>query len=588
MQFLKYMLATITGIVVVSLLFFFIFFGIMASVISSTKEKPVNVKPKSVLVLKFDKPIVDRGSNNPMDNFNFATFKPDQKFGLDDIIENIKKAKSDSSIRGIYMELSSLPSGIATIEEVRNALADFKSSKKFIITYGEELTQGAYYLASISDKIYLNPQGLVDFKGLNAEIMFFKGSLEKLGIEPQVIRHGKFKSAIEPFVLDKMSPENREQTLTYMKSIWDHIVKGISDQRKITVEDLNFYADSMVLKNANAALDVKMVDGLKYKDEILAELKTVTGTDADKDIEFIGLGKYKRAPDPRERKFSKDKIAVIYASGQIDMGKGDNENIGSESLSETIRQARLDKNVKAVVLRVNSPGGSALASEVIWREVILTKKVKPVIASMGDVAASGGYYISCAADTIVANPNTITGSIGVFGLMFNGQKFINDKLGVTIDVVKTNTHSDIGSVFRRLSTSEKNVIQASVEEIYDVFITHVGEGRKLTKAQVDSIGQGRVWSGENALKINLVDVLGGLDKAIEIAARKAGLTDYRITSLPEQKEPFEQIMEQISGDNEVSIMKSQLGESYKYYKGFQKILKMQGIQARLPYDVEIN
>lgn len=588
MQFLKFMLATITGIVVTSFLFFLIIFGIISSLVSSTKDKPVKVMPKSVLYLKFDKPIIDRSSDNPMDNFNFTSFKSEPKIGLNDILDNLEKAKSDPAIKGIYMELSSIPSGIATVEEVRNALLDFKASKKFIITYGDALTQGAYYLASISNKIYLNPQGLIDFKGLNGEVLFFKGALEKLGIEPQVIRHGKFKSAIEPFILDKMSPANKEQTLTYMKSIWDHVVKGISDQRSVSVEDLNYYADSMLLKNAKAALDVKLVDGLKYKDEIIAELKTLSGTAADDDVEMISLSRYKRSPATKEKKISKDKIAVIYATGQIDMGKSNQDNIGSDDLSETIRKARLDKNVKAVVLRINSPGGSALASEIIWREVMLTKKVKPVIASMGDVAASGGYYIACAADTIVANPNTITGSIGVFGLMFNGQKFLNDKLGVTVDVVKTNAHSDIGSTFRKLTTSERNVIQFGVEEIYDVFITHVSEGRKMAKAQVDSIGQGRVWSGENAIKINLVDVIGGLNKAIEIAAKKAKLTDYRISNLPEQKEPLEQIIEQITGNSETSIMKNQLGDSYKYYKSFQNVLKMQGIQARLPFDIEIN
>lgn len=589
MQFLKYMLATITGIVVISLIFFLISIGIVSSLISSTEEKPTKIKPNSILYIKFDKPIVDRGSNNPMDNFNFMSFKPNTKLGLNEIVESLEKAKDDSNIKGIFLELSSISTGIATLEEIRNALLDFKKSKKFILSYGDSYTQGTYYLASVADKIYLNPQGMVDFKGLNAEIMFYKGALDKLGIEPQVIRHGKFKSAVEPFIMEKMSPENREQTLTYMKSIWDQLVKGISEQRKISVEDLNFYADSMILKNAKAAFDVKIVDGLKYKDEVLADLKEMSGTPTDNDLELLALSKLKNAPKINaDKKISKDKIAVIYATGQIDMGKGDNENIGSEGLSETIRKARLDKNVKAVVLRINSPGGSALASEIIWREVVLTKKVKPFIACMGDVAASGGYYIACAADTIVAQPNTITGSIGVFGLMFNGQKFLNDKIGVTVDVVKTNAHADIGSTFRKLTTSERNIIQYGVEEIYDVFITHVGEGRNLTKAQVDSIGQGRVWSGANAKNIKLVDVIGGLKDAISIAAKKAKLTDYRIVSLPEQKDPVEQILEQISGDNETSIMKSQLGESYKYYKSFKNILKMQGIQARLPYDIEIN
>lgn len=589
MQFLKYMLATIVGILVTTIIMVLIFIGIVSSIVSSTQEKEIKVKPNSVLQMKLDKPVVDRGSNNPMDNFDFSSFKSEQRLGLNEILENLEKAKNDPNIKGIYLELSSIPSGIATVEEIRNALLEFKKSKKFILSYGDMYTQGAYYMATVADKIYLNPQGMVEFKGLTAELMFFKGTLEKLGIEPQVIRHGKFKSAIEPFILDKMSPENKEQTLTYMKSIWNHLLKGISEQRKISVEDLTYYADSMVVKNAKAAVDVKMIDGLKYNDEIIAELKKLSGTPDSGDLQLVSIGKYRKAPKVKEeKKFAKEKIAVIYAIGQIDMGKGDNQNIGSEGLSEAIRKARLDKNIKAIVLRVNSPGGSALASEVIWREVALAKKAKPVIASMGDVAASGGYYISCAADTIVASPTTITGSIGVFGLLFNGQKFMNDKLGLTVDVAKTNAHSDIGSVFRKLSNSERSVIQQEVEKVYDVFITHVGEGRKITKAQVDSIGQGRVWSGANAKDINLVDVFGGLQTAIEIASKKAKITDYRIVSFPEQKDPVEQILEQITGENETSAIKKQLGENYKYYQSFRNVLKMQGIQARLPYDIGIN
>lgn len=587
MQFLKYMLATIAGVIITGLIFFFIFLGIVSALVSSTQEKPVKVKPNSILHLTFDKPIVDRGSNNPMDNIDFMTLKSDPKHGLNEILESLEKAKDDPNIKGIYLELSAIPSGIATIEEIRNAIITFKESKKFVISYGDMYTQGAYYLATAADKVYLNPQGLIEFKGLSAEIMFYKGALEKLGVEPQVIRHGKFKSAVEPFILDKMSPENREQTFTFMRSIWDHVVKGISDERKITVSDLNYYADSMIVKNAKTCVDVKMADALKYKDEIYAELKQLSGTGADDELEFISLGKYKRAPYAKERKMAKEKIAVIYATGQIDMGNGSADAIGSDGLSEAIRDARLDKNVKAVVLRVNSPGGSALASEVIWREVVLTKKEKPVVVSMGDVAASGGYYIACPADTIFASPVTITGSIGVFGLMFNGQKLMNEKAGLTVDVVKTNAHSDIGSVYRKMTNAEKSVIQQGVEEIYDVFITHVGEGRNISKAQVDSIGQGRVWSGVNAKEIKLIDAYGGLNEAIAFAAKKAKLTDYRIKSLPEQEDPVEQIMKSLTGDVHAKIIREELGETYRYYNSIKNVLKMRGVQARIPYDLEI-
>ncbi|HBX51879.1 MAG: signal peptide peptidase SppA [Bacteroidetes bacterium RIFOXYA12_FULL_35_11] len=589
MKFLKYMLATITGIFISTIILVLIFFGIISAIVSSTKDKQVFVKENTVLHIKLDKEITDRASNNPFEGMSLLSMKPETKLGLTDILENLEKAKSDPNIKGIYLDVSAVEAGPATIEEIRNALLDFKTSKKFIISYADYYTQGAYYLASVADKIYLNPQGLIEFKGLNAELMFYKGAIEKLGIEPQVIRHGKFKSAIEPFILDKMSPENREQTMTYMKSIWDHFIKGVSVQRSISVEDLNLYADSMTLRNAKIAVELKMADGVKYKDEIIAELKQLSGIAAEKELEIMSIGKYTNAPKTidENKKIAKDRIAVIYATGQIDMGKGDSETIGSDGISEAIRKARLDKNVKAVVLRINSPGGSALASEVILREVILTKKVKPVIASMGDVAASGGYYIACAADTIIASPTTITGSIGVFGLMFNGKKLMNEKLGLTVDVVKTNAHSDIGTQFRAMTNDERNVIQHEVEQIYDVFITHVSEGRKIPKEQVDSVGQGRVWSGENALGIKLIDTYGGLNEAIKIAARMAKITDYRIKSLPEQKEPFEQIMEQLSGDASVSVIRKELGENYKYYKGIQNVLRMRGVQARLPYDIDI-
>ena len=589
MKFLKYLLATITGIFISTIILVLIFFGVISAIVSSTKDKQVIVDENTVLHLKLDKEITDRASNNPFEGMSPLSMKPETKMGLTDILENIEKAKADPKIKGIYLDVTAVAAGPATIEEIRNALLDFKTSKKFIVSYSDYYTQGAYYLATVADKIYLNPQGLIEFKGLNAELMFYKGALEKLGIEPQVIRHGKFKSAIEPFILDKMSPENREQTMTYMKSIWNHFVKGVSTQRNISVDDLNLYADSMTLRNATTAVELKMADGVKYKDEIIAELKQLSGTSAEAELNLLSFGKYTNAPKAvdENKKIAKDRIAVIYATGQIDMGKGDAETIGSDGLSEAIRKARLDKNVKAVVLRINSPGGSALASEVILREVILTKKEKPVIASMGDVAASGGYYIACAADTIIASPTTITGSIGVFGLMFNGKKLMNEKLGLTVDVVKTNAHSDIGTQFRAMTNEERNVIQHEVEQVYDVFITHVSEGRKISKNQVDSVGQGRVWSGENALGIKLIDTFGGLNDAIKVAARMAKLTDYRIKSLPEQKEPFEQIMEQLTGDASVSLIQNELGVNYKYYKALQNVLRMKGVQARLPYDIDI-
>ena len=590
-SFFKIFFASMLAIIITGLITGLIFFGIIAGLVSSAGDKPVVVKDNSILKITLDNEIVDRANDNPLQNFDFMSMTSSQKLGLYDILKDIKKAKTDDKIKGIYLELTNITAGAATVEEIRSALLSFKESGKFIISYSDYYSQKAYYLASAADKVYINPQGAIEFKGLSAELMFFKGALEKLGVEPQIIRHGKFKSAIEPFILDKMSPANREQTITYMKSIWDNIIAGISESRQITVAELNNLADSMKIENATSALNYKMVDGLKYKDEIIAELHTLSGVPEKDNLKFIGLANYTKAPEKKEgdnNGLAKEKIAIIYASGEINMGEGEDQKIGSDGLSKVIRKARLDSTIKAVVFRVNSPGGSALASEVIWREIVLTKQVKPVIVSMGDVAASGGYYISCPADVILADRNTITGSIGVFGVLWNGQKLLNEKLGVTVDRVTTNTHSDIGSVFRPMEDSERAIIQKSVEDIYDVFITHVGEGRGIEKAQVDSIGQGRVWSGVNAKEIKLIDEFGGIERAIEIAKEKANLENYRIVELPRQKDPLQQILKQLKGESEESTIKQYLGFSYKYYKNLNELINIDGVQARLPYFISIN
>lgn len=585
-QFFKMMLASMLGFFITFLIICVLVIVIIASVASSAKDEEVVVATNSILYIDLEETITDRSSKNPFESMNFTSFMAEKQIGLDDILKNLVKAKNDPNIKGIFLDLSSINAGIATVEEIRNALLDFKSSKKFIICYSEVFSQSSYYLASAADKIYLNPQGGMELKGLSAEVMFFKGALEKLDLEPQIIRHGQFKSAIEPLVLEKMSEPNRRQTMTYLGSIWDHILNGISKSRKVSVQELNRMADQMLIQTAEDAVTYKLVDKALYKDEVLSLLKKKTGVSEKDKIKFVSIKKYIDSPD-KKRTISENKIAVIFASGSIDSGEGDEGTIGSERISKAIRDARMDNSVKAIVLRVNSPGGSALASDVIWREVVLARKAKPVIASMGDVAASGGYYISCAADTIVASPNTITGSIGVFGVLINSQRLLKEKLGITIDTVKTNRHADIGSPFRPLTASEKEVIQKSVEHIYDVFVSRVAEGRELSKVQVDSIGQGRVWSGTDAKEIGLVDVLGGLDKAIEIAAAKAKLKNYRVLSLPKQKEPLEHLLSEFSDDVETRIIKRNLGSGYKYYNHLQQVIKSDGIQARMPYEVEI-
>jgi len=587
-QFFKTVFASFIGTLLASFIFIFIIIGIIGAIAAlSGTDKEVEIKENSILVMKFDGPIKDRGAKNPFENLSSLISK-EESIGLDDILNNIEKAKEDNNIKGIYIETSSLPAGLAMVEEIRTKLLEFKNTGKFILAYSEYYSQKAYYLASVADKIYLNPQGAIEFKGLSAELMFFKNALAKLEVEPQIIRHGKFKSAIEPFILDKMSDENREQTMTYLSAIWNHMIEGISKSRNISIEELNKIANEILLQKAEDAIKYKFADQLAYKDEVLEILKEKTEAKAIDKINSVSIADYTYAKVDKKKEFTKDKIAVIYAVGEIDSGEGDDEEIGSERISKAIREARLDDKVKAIVLRVNSPGGSALASEVIWREVTLAKQAKPVIVSMGNVAASGGYYISCAADTIVAEPNTITGSIGVFGVLFNAQGFMNNKLGVTIDTVKTNMYADIGSIYRPLTASERDIIQKSVEHVYDVFITRVAEGRKLTKEQVDEIGQGRVWSGVDAKRIGLVDVLGGLETAIKIAAQKAGLENYKLVSLPKQKNPIDELFSKGTSGVEEAMIKHFFGENAKYLMTLNRLKKYSGIQARMPYEIEIH
>lgn len=561
--------------------------GIIGAMVSSS-DKKVEVKDNSVLYIDLKKEIVDRTSNNPFQGFDYATMTTKNNIGLNDILKAIENAKGDSKIKGIYMEVDVVAAGAATVDEIRNALIDFKESGKFIISYSEIYSQKAYFLASVADKIYLNPQGAVDWRGIGAEVMYYKNILQKLGVEVQIIRHGKFKSAVEPYILDKMSPENKEQILTYVGSIWNHWVDGIAKSRNITTQELNRLADELVVRNAKTSLDNHLVDSLVYKDQVIAKLKALTGTSEKKDIVSVSLDDYAKIPTPLKGKgLSKNKIAVIYASGEIVMGNATEGTIGSDGISKAICDARRDSTIKAIVLRVNSPGGSALASEVIWREMELAKQVKPVIVSMGDVAASGGYYISAPADTILATPTTITGSIGVFGMIPNVKEGMNKKLGINVETVTTNKHSDYPSIFRPMTAEERAVIQFEIEDIYQTFIGHVAEGRHIPVTKVDEIGQGRVWSGTNAIDIKLIDQFGGLKAAIQVAVKMAKLDDYRVTELPKQKDPFQQLLEDFTGKAKMSLLKDELGEYYGQYSTLKNMLSNKGVQARIPYNIEL-
>lgn len=578
------------GFILGIVLLFIIFLIIISVAVSSVSKNETIVSDNSILHIRLEQELKERSSANPLEGFNFSNFESKNQPGLNDILKSIRKAEKDDHIKGIYLDQPSINGGIASVEEIRNALIHFRKSGKFVYAFADNYTQGAYYLASAADKIYLNPEGQLALQGLAAQLMFFKGTLEKLEIEPQVIRHGKFKSAIEPFILDKMSEENRTQIAGFVNPIWSHITNEICKARGIDPVLLKPMVDSLAIRTAQDALNAKLVDKLAYYDEFTAELNAKAGIKKDDKLNLVSLSAYKNTPEKRDKgaKIAKDKIAVIYAVGSISDGEGSDDEIGSDRLSAAIREARKDEKIKAIVLRVNSPGGDALASEEIWREVVLAKKAKPFIVSMGDLAASGGYYISCAADKIVAQPNTLTGSIGVFGLLFNAGNMLKNKLGITTDTYKTNTYTDMGSGTRALTSSERAILQTEVDHIYDLFTRRVAEGRKIRQSDVDSIGQGRVWSGVDAVGIGLVDTLGNIETAIAIAAQKAGIKDYRITQLPEQKDPFQVLMSDLSSSAKMYVLKEETGDSYVYLNAMQSVLKRKGMQAWSPYDIRFN
>jgi protease-4 len=586
-DFLKYTLATITGIILASILFFFVMLGTLSAIIASG-DKPVSVNENSVLVLKAGVTTPDRGNDNPLAGFDFFDMTLTSSPGLNEILKNIEKASTDTKIKGILIENGLFPSGWATTEEIRNALIKFKTTGKFIISYSDYvLTQECYYLSSVADKIYINPSSMVDFKGLSSEVMFYKKALEKIGVEVQVTRHGKFKGAVEPFILDKLSDENREQIKDYVGSIWNNVVSEISKSRGISVEKLNLLADNLDGYIADRAFDSKLVDGLIYREALINNLKTLSGTDQSKDLNLISMSKYSKVPEAGKSSFGKSKISVIYAEGSIVTGKGTGQNIGGNLYADIIRKERKDTTVKAIVIRVNSPGGSAIASDIMWSELEIAATIKPVVVSMGNYAASGGYYISAPATKIYASPNTISGSIGVFGLLPNAGKLLEQKLGLTTEIVSTNKNSEFPSIYRPMNTYEKEMMQLSIERIYGDFVYKVAKGRKMTEQSVDSIGQGRVWSGSSAKKIGLVDEIGGLEDAIKGAADLAGIDTWSIRELPVIEDPYIKILSQLSGEVKMNFLKKELGESVKYYNMVQDLRGLSGIQARLPYFIEI-
>jgi len=594
-QFLKFMLASMVGTFLIGFVLIMVFIGSLAALGSSfsMEGKPTNVKDGSILHLKLDKAIVDRGSKDQF-MLDFGPFRDASKLGMNTILATLEHAKTDDKIKGIFLDLTSTQAGFATMKEIREKIIAFKQeSSKPVIAYSESYTQGSYYLATAADAIYLQPKGDLTYHGLQSEYMFFKGMFEKLDIDIQFIRgsNNKFKSFGEVFTEDHMSAANKEQNRALLTGLWAEHRRAVAENRKLDPARLDLIADSLMVRNADSALELGMVDGVKYRDEVLDILRERMGIAADKDLELTDLGTYARSFNPDHSKGSNDqKLAVIYAEGGISSGDSEDGTIGSTSLSATIREAREDSSIKAIVLRVNSPGGSGLASETIWREVKLANDVKPVVVSMGDVAASGGYYISAPARKIFAEPTTITGSIGVFGIIPNMQGFFNNKLGITFDGQKTHKYADMPTGTRPLTQHEKDIIQGYIDDFYTGFKERVAEGRNLTVAQVDSIGQGRVWTGEDAKRIGLVDEMGGLEAAIAEAANLAGLSDPKRVELPEQKDFLEMLMADLSGSASAWVAATMLGQDLDLLKQFAKVKQakeMIGVQARMEYDLDV-
>lgn len=586
-DFLKFTLATITGIIVSSVILFFLSIMVLFSMASSS-ESETQVRKNSVMMLNLNGTLNERSQEIP---FDFLMGNEYKSYGMDDILASIKKAKEHEDIKGIYLEATSLNAGVAACQEIRNALKEFKTSGKFIVAYSDNYTQGLYYLSSVADKVLMNPQGMIEWNGLSSTPVFFKDLLEKIGVEMQIFKVGTYKSAVEPFISTEMSPANREQINAYLTSIWGQITSDVAESRNVSVEALNTIADRMLMFHpAEESVKCGLVDTLIYKNDVQSYLKTMVGIDKDDSMPVLGLQDMINVKKNVPKDKSGNIIAVYYAYG--DIYNSASSDINEQSIDATkvikdLQQLKENKDVKAVVLRVNSPGGSAFASEQIWYAVSELKKEKPVIVSMGDYAASGGYYISCNADTIVAEPTTLTGSIGIFG-MFPNAKGLTDKIGLDFDVVKTNQYADFGMLNRPMNDGEKGLMQMYVNNGYDLFLTRCSEGRGISKEELDKIAQGRVWTGSKAKELGLVDELGGLDKALEIAIAKAGVDAYTVMNYPAKKSFFD-ILTSVRPDNYIKarILKSAMGEFYRPFSVLENFNKCDRIQARMPFELNI-
>ncbi len=581
-QFLKIIFGSCLGVLLAFGAFVFIVSAVAGRMVAK-ENAAVTVKPNSVLELNFDKPIPEKTNNVPVDPMAFDT---ESTLGLHDMAAAIESASEDDNIKGILLDLSAVSSGQASASVLRRALEDFRETGKFVHAYSKGYSQGAYYMASLADKIYVHPTSGIDFRGFSRQIPFFKNMLDKLGVKMQIYYAGKFKSATEPFRLEKMSEESRLQSKEYIDEMYRIFLEDISKSRGISVPELRRIADEYLIREPEDAVKYKLADEIGYYDQVIAGLKSNIGLEEDDKLKLVGIGSYAKGRKKKSNYKIKDQIAVVIAEGEIQDGEGKPGIITDDKYTKIIRKIRKNDKVKAIVLRVNSPGGSGLASENIWRELILAKEAgKPVVVSMGDLAASGGYYISCMADSIFAEPNTITGSIGVFGMIPSIEQMLDDKVGVKFDTVKTSKYATGISPFMDINPEEGEIIQGMVEDFYEIFLKRVADGRGMSRDAVHEVAQGRVWTGTKAKTLGLVDRLGGLDDAIACAGRLAELEEYRTKEYPVTKDRFQQIIEEFTKKNEAyhSYVKSEMKEMYPLYKEIKELQEMKGVQARLPF-----
>lgn len=588
MNFFKTFLASCLGslVALVALFFIMIFFsiGIIAGLMGSSEQQVV-VSENSILHLNLDAQISEQQIDNPFEGVPVLGGDA-PNVGLWQLRQAIKKAKRDPKIEGIFLNVSYPMAGFSTLEEIRQSLIDFRAEGKWVVAYSDAMSEGAYYLASAADKIYLNPEGEVEFNGLSLEVTFFKKMFDKLEIKPEIFRVGEFKSAVEPFMLEKMSPANKLQLTEMANSIYDYMITRIADARGIEKDRLREISDKMLARNAKLSVEYGLIDSLMYYDQVLDEFRGRLGLGENAKVKFIKYNKYRKSYNEETASGSSNEVAVIVADGTILPGNDDqNGTVGGDAFAAEIRRARENDRVKAIVIRINSPGGSFVASDIMWREITRAAEVKPVIASMSDYAASGGYYLAMGCDTIVAQPHTITGSIGIFSVLFDASGLLGNKLGITFDEVKTGEYGDMVTISRPLTTAERNVWQNRTDEIYETFTAKAAAGRKMSQEKLKEVASGRVWTGVQAKERGLVDVLGSYNDAIEIAAAKAGVADdYTVQLYPRQKPFFEALMESLEGNARMSTIKAELGDNYIYYQYWQQIKTYHGVQARMPYE----